>query len=152
MFLTRGQSTPERDYRQGEGKKDFSNRKEKMTDVNVAVHAVRDILESTPAGIVLVSGDRDFMPVVEFAAKANIPVAVFYPQDHGLHRWPPGITYSNRVEITYLTQEVMKDCRLNDERWLEYLKLKAGEQTKFQPCLNDELARRGAAGKANPRR
>jgi uncharacterized LabA/DUF88 family protein len=47
---------------------DFSNRKEKMTDVKIALHAAIDILEVKPAGVVLVSGDLDFVPVVECAA------------------------------------------------------------------------------------
>jgi hypothetical protein len=118
---------------------DFSDRKEKMTDVNIAVHAVRDLIEFKPAGIVLVSGDRDFMPVVEVAAKADIPVVVFFPQEHSLYKLPVGVDYSHRVEITYLTRDIMKDCRLSDKRWLEYLKIKGRDRPKFQPCIDYEL-------------
>jgi len=131
---------------------DFSDRKEKMTDVNIAMHAARDILEVRPAGIVLVSGDLDFMPIVECAAEAGIPVAVFFPQDHPPYRLPPGVGYSNRVEITYLTHDIMKKCRLSDKRWLEYLRLKVRDRKKFQPCLDYELAAQNAAGKPPTRR
>ena len=131
---------------------DFSERKEKMTDVNIAMHAARDILQVKPAGIVLVSGDLDFLPFVECAAEAGIPVAVFFPQDHPLYALRPGVDYSNRVVITYLTQDIMKRCRLSDKRWLEYLRLKVRDRKKFQPCLDYELAQQNAAGKATPRR
>jgi uncharacterized LabA/DUF88 family protein len=52
---------------------DFSDRKEKMTDVNIALHAARDVLALRSSGMVLVSGDRDFLPVVEcgFRGKVN---------------------------------------------------------------------------------
>jgi hypothetical protein len=39
------------------------------------------------------------MPVVECAARANIPVTVFFPQEHPLYALRPGVTYSDRVEI-----------------------------------------------------
>jgi hypothetical protein len=112
--------------------------------VNIAIHAARDVIEKRPAGMVLVSGDRDFMPVVELAARVGIPIAVFYPQEHSLHKLPPGVNYSGQVEITYLTREIMKDCRLSDAKWLEYLKLKVRERPKFKNCLDDELTRRSA--------
>ena len=119
---------------------DFSDRKEKMTDVNIAVHAVRDLVTVKPSGIVLVSGDRDFMPVVEVAARAKVPVAVFFPQEHPLYQLPIGVDYAERVEITYLTREIMRDCRLSDGRWLEYLRIKARDRKRFQTSLDYEIA------------
>jgi uncharacterized LabA/DUF88 family protein len=131
-----------------------SARKEKMTDVNIAVHAVRDVLALRPAGIVLVSGDRDFWPVVEYAAAAGVPAAVFFPQDHKLYKWPIGFKYEDRVTITYLTTDIMKACRLSDERWLDYLTLKTKEYKRFQPCLDWERgqADRHQPGNASPQR
>jgi uncharacterized LabA/DUF88 family protein len=130
----------------------FDDRKEKMTDVNVALHAARDICEVKPAGFVLVSGDLDFMPIVECAATANIPVAVFFPQEHPLYALPPGVDYSSRVEITYLTRDILKECRLSDERWLEYLRLKVRDRKRFQPCLDYEIERQNTAAKPISRR
>ena len=118
---------------------DFSSRREKMTDVNIAVHATADILQTRPAGMVLVSGDMDFMPLVEHAADADIPVAVYFPQDHALYQMRPGFKHSELVTITYLTREIMDRCRLSDKRWLEYLQLKVQDRKKFQPCLDHEL-------------
>ena len=130
----------------------FSDRKEKMTDVNIAIHVARDVAESNPAGLVLVSGDRDFMPVVELAARAQVPVVVYFPQDHPRYALAPGVDYSDRVEITYLTREIMKDCRLSDKQWMEYLNIKVRDRKKFQPCLDYELARQAPGGKSATRR
>jgi len=134
-------------------------REEKMTDVNIAVHAIKDIIDLKPAGLVLVSGDQDFRPVVEFAAKAHIPVAVFFPQDHYIYQFPLGVDYLDRVETTYLTQEIMKDCRLKDDkRWLEYLHLKvqkvrqSQKESKFQKCLDYEMAQLSKVPKSTIRR
>lgn len=110
--------------------KQLGDRKEKMTDVNIAVHGVTDVLAMRPAGIVLVSGDRDFLPVVQFAARAEIPVAMFFPQEHELVRLPPGAPYSSRVRITHLTRDVMSQCRLTDEKWLRYLESKVRDHPK----------------------
>ena len=131
---------------------DFSDRKEKMTDVNIAIHAARDILEVKPAGMVLVSGDLDFMPVVECAARSGVPVSVFFPQEHPLYAMPPGVGYSDRVQITYLTQDIMKQCRLSDKGWLDYLRIKVRDRKKFQPCLDHELAQQSKAAKSSVRR
>lgn len=117
---------------------DFSDRKEKMTDVNIALHAAVDILQVKPAGMVLVSGDMDFRPVVECAANADIPIAVFFPQEHPLYQLRPGFPHPERVAITYLTREIMSRCRLSDKRWMEYLELKVRDRKKFQPCLDHE--------------
>lgn len=76
---------------------------------------------------------------------------MFFPQEHPLYALPPGVTYSDRVEITYLTRDIMKDCRLSDKRWLEYLRLKA-QKVKFQPCLDYELAEQNDAAKPTTRR
>jgi len=131
--------------------KDFSDRKEKMTDVNIAIHASIDVLQLRPAGIVIVSGDRDFMPIAEFAATNDVPIAVFFPQEHSLYALPPGVNYSNRVEITYLTREMMSRCRMSDRRWIEYLQLKVRDRSKFQPCLDHELRRQvGQAHSTKP--
>src|SRR5208337_247284 len=54
-------------------------REEKMTDVNIALEIARDIVERRPAGVVLISGDLDFQPVVQHVAEVRVPIAVFTP-------------------------------------------------------------------------
>src|SRR5580658_141993 len=98
-------------------------RSEKKTDVNIALEIARDIIEIRPAGIVLVSGDLDFQPVVEHVRDAGVPIAVFTPDDHllysvGLHK------DASRVRFAYLTQDVLRECRLKSD-FLRYVSLKA---------------------------
>ena len=54
-------------------------RKEKKTDVNLALEITRDIINIRPSGIVLVSGDLDFQPIVEDVLDKGVPIAVFIP-------------------------------------------------------------------------
>jgi uncharacterized LabA/DUF88 family protein len=124
---------------------DASNRREKMTDVNIAIHVTTDILQTKPAGMVLVSGDMDFLPLVEHATDASIPIAVYFPQDHPLYQMRPGFKHPELVTISYLTREIMKKCRLSDKHWLQYLKLKVQDHKRFQPCLDHEMKLQGLA-------
>jgi uncharacterized LabA/DUF88 family protein len=124
---------------------DASNRREKMTDVNIGIHVTTDILQSKHSGMVLVSGDMDFLPLVEHAANAGIPVAVYFPQDHPLYKMRVGFEHSQLVTVSYLTREILSKCRLSDKHWIEYLQLKVRDRKKFQPCLDYEMSLRGPA-------
>jgi uncharacterized LabA/DUF88 family protein len=114
------------------------SRREKMTDMNIGLAISKDATHLRPAGMVLISGDRDFQPAIEMAAQQGIPVAVFFPQDHDLYALRPGADYSKRVLITYLTREMLKPYLLNQAQWREYLTLKVRDHKKFQPCLDYE--------------
>ena len=76
------------------------SRREKMTDVNIAIQVAGDVKELTPAGIVIVSGDLDFLPAVTYAAEASIPVAVYSPGEQNLYRAPSEGNCGRRVQIT----------------------------------------------------
>lgn len=58
-----------------------TSEKEKGVDVNIAVHITNIICKSLAAGqpirIVLVSGDADFKPVVEYALKNQVPMDIW---------------------------------------------------------------------------
>ena len=121
-------------------------RKEKWTDVNISITMIRDIADR-PNGMILISGDHDFQPVVEAVAELKIPVAVFNP--HGYEMYAPrlGTSHGRRIRTSYLTQEVLKGCRLQDQkRWEEYLDLKIKSttpkdrkaQSPFQVCREFE--------------
>jgi uncharacterized LabA/DUF88 family protein len=114
------------------------SRKEKMTDVNIGIAIANDLTRIRPAGIVLVSGDRDFLPAVELAAQQGVPVAIFFPQDHPQYNLRLGADYTNRVLRTYLSRDVMEPHRLRDQRWRDYLVSKIADQPKFRPSLDYE--------------
>ncbi len=56
-------------------------RKEKETDVNIALDMQRDTARS--GRVILVSGDSDFIPAIRSAVKAGKPAAVFVPPNTG---------------------------------------------------------------------
>jgi hypothetical protein len=111
-------------------------RREKMTDVNIALEIARDMIDIKPAGIVLVSGDLDFQPVAEHAADAGVPIAVFTPDDHKQHQIAP-TKDASRVRFEYLSQDLLNECHLKSD-FVEYLRLKVQYQSEFQPCLDYE--------------
>ena len=114
-------------------------RKEKKTDVNVVLEIVRDTTDSKPAGIVLVSGDLDFQPVVEYVLDSGVPIAVFTPDEHSPYSVTPGKDTS-RVRFAYLTQDLLEQCRLKSD-FRPYLTLKVESQPEFGPCLDYERRR-----------
>jgi len=118
-------------------------RKEKKTDVNIALEITRDIAEINPAGIILVSGDLDFQPVVEHVIDVGIPIAVFTPDDHAPYSIGLGKDAS-RLRIAYLTQDLLEECRLKGE-FLQYVSLKAESHPEFRPCLEYEKRRQKLA-------
>jgi hypothetical protein len=113
-------------------------RREKMTDVNIGITIASDLTQIRPAGMVLVSGDRDFQPAVELVAQQGTPVAVFFPQDHARYNFRLGAEFSKRVMRAYLTREIMEPCRLKDPRWRDYLEQKVNNRKNFKPCLDYE--------------
>jgi len=104
-------------------------RKEKMTDVKIAL----EIVDRRPDGIVLVSDDLDFQPVVEHVADSGVPIAVFTPEDHRLNNVAPGKDKS-LVQFAYLTQDLMLQCHLKSD-FLPYLRLKVEANPDFRECL-----------------
>jgi uncharacterized LabA/DUF88 family protein len=111
-------------------------RNEKKTDVNIALEIARDIIDVKPAGIVLVSGDLDFQPVVEHVRDVGVRIAVFTPDEHllysvGLHK------DASQVRFSYLTQDLLDECRLKVD-FLQYVSSKAESQPEFRPCLEYE--------------
>jgi len=108
-------------------------RKEKRTDVNIAIHITKDVLEVKPAGIVLISGDSDFHPLVDFAAKRGVAFAVFNPQVHGNFRPRFNTPYANKMRCAHLTRDVLEECSLKrDELWKEHFELKVRHQPEFR--------------------
>jgi uncharacterized LabA/DUF88 family protein len=108
-------------------------REEKMTDVKIALEIAKDIIDRRPAGIVLVSGDLDFQPLVQHVADARIPIAVFTPDDHPLYELEPGKDAS-LAQFAHLTQDLMLECHLKSD-FLPYLRLKVEAKPEFRECL-----------------
>jgi len=116
-----------------------NQREEKQTDVNIALHLTQDLIQMKPAGIVLLSGDLDFQPIVKHTAEQGVPISVFVPEDHKLYNLEPGATYTKNVRINHLAQDVLKECRLSyDDEWLTVLKMKVEKEPKFARCLEYE--------------
>lgn len=109
------------------------SRREKRTDVNIAVHITNDVALLRPAGIIVISGDGDFEPVVHYAAKGGVSVAVFSPIDYGVYPPRPNREYTNLVHTGYLTRDVLEQCQLPKEKeWAAHFKLKARDRPDFQ--------------------
>lgn len=111
-------------------------RKEKMTDVNIALEIAREVIEVRPSGIVLVSGDLDFLPVVQHVADAGIPIAVFTPENHPLYNLAPGKDCA-LVRFAHLTQDLLQNCILKTD-FRDYLRLKVDAKPEFRDCLDHE--------------
>ena len=120
-------------------------REEKMTDVKIALEVAHDIASvearpaAAPGGIVLVSDDLDFQPVVEHAAGAGVPIVVFTPGDRQPYNLEPGKD-SSLVRFSYLTEDLLRKCRLRSD-FLPYLRLKVASQPEFAGCLAFEERR-----------
>jgi len=108
-----------------------------MTDVKIALEVAHDAATAPiPGGMVLVSDDLDFQPVVEHAADAGVPIAVFTTGDRQPYNLEPGKD-SSLVRFSYLTQDLLKKCRLRSD-FLPYLRLKVASQPEFAGCLEFE--------------
>lgn len=114
--------------------------REKKTDVNIALEMFKDVAAVRPAGMVLISGDQDLQPAVEYVARARIPIAVFNPHGHGMYQLSPDAD-SAFFRIGHLSRPMVEQCRLkSNDSWLAYLKSKSDDFPEFRPCLEYELS------------
>jgi hypothetical protein len=70
---------------------------EKKTDVGIAVHMISDAIDGLMERIVLISGDSDLEPAVEWIRKrySKIKITVYIPQDLGAPIQRRNDTYRN---------------------------------------------------------
>jgi uncharacterized LabA/DUF88 family protein len=70
---------------------------EKKTDVGIAVHMISDAIDGLMDRIILVSGDSDLEPAVEWIRKRHpaIKITVYIPQDPGDLKQRRNDTYRN---------------------------------------------------------
>ncbi len=122
--------------------------REKMTDVKIALAMTDDARTRHPAGMVLVSGDQDFVPAIETILSLRIPVMVFNPNDHLNFQLDAKTAMSDLFEIAHLTQNVMAACPLGHEKeWVDYLEMKVDAcrgrkfESEYQVMLDDEKRR-----------
>jgi|SRR5580704_13668833 uncharacterized LabA/DUF88 family protein len=101
--------TPEVKIIEGRWKKIGNEpREEKETDVNIAVDMQWDTVKSE--GIILISGDSDFIPAIRGARRAGKPVVVFVPPNTGSYKPPADCPF--RIEM--IKMEDLADCRLQE--------------------------------------
>lgn len=89
----------------GECKQQYDIPEEKKTDVNLAVEIINDALTGVCEHIIVVSGDSDIQPAVEWVAKnkPEMKITVFVPL-------LPNEQSQRRVDY-YITQRLNVDCR-----------------------------------------
>lgn len=70
---------------------------EKKTNVGIAVHMLSDVIDGLMDGIILISGDSDLEPAVEWIRKRHngIKITVYIPQDPSDRRQRRNDTYRN---------------------------------------------------------
>lgn len=70
---------------------------EKKTDVGIAVHMLSDVIDDLMDGIILISGDSDLEPAVEWIRNRHkgIKITVYIPQDPGDSHPRRNDTYRN---------------------------------------------------------
>jgi uncharacterized LabA/DUF88 family protein len=104
-----------------------SPRREKETDVNIAVDMQWDIAKFGRA--VLISADSDFIPAIRAVQRASRPVVVFFPPNQDGYRAPEDCP----VRIERITREDLAECRLPETiprsgkppiTWSAYLNLR----------------------------
>jgi hypothetical protein len=102
-------------------------RREKETDVNIAVDMQWDIAKFGRA--ILVSADSDFIPAIRAVRRASKPIVVFLPPNQDGYKAPEDC----QVRIDRITQDDLAECRLRDTiprggmppiTWLAYLNLR----------------------------
>jgi hypothetical protein len=108
--------------------------KGKKTDVNIAIEAANDLDRGGVSGMVLVSGDTDFQPLVEHVAGRQVPIAVYNPHGHDMYKLSPDAP-SRLIRLTHLSQELVSSCHLPyDKTWTEYLDSKVEHFPAFECC------------------
>lgn len=107
---------------------------EKKTDVNIAIEAANDLDRGGVSGMVLVSGDTDFQPLVENVAGRRVPIAVYNPHGHDMYKLSPDAP-SSLIRLTHLSQKQVAQCHLPyDKTWIQYLDSKVKHFPAFEPC------------------
>jgi len=62
-------------------KQTITKYEEKQTDVNIAIHIIRDVYELSPDIIQVISGDTDLIPPLKFAKKQGIKIHIVAPMN-----------------------------------------------------------------------
>lgn len=106
---------------------ELMSRREKETDVNIAVDVQWDIANFDR--MILISADSDFIPAVRKVRQSGKPLVVFFPPNQDGYKPPSDCAY--RVER--ITREELAECRLSENipragkppiLWSEYLRLR----------------------------
>jgi uncharacterized LabA/DUF88 family protein len=102
-------------------------RREKETDVNIAVDMQWDVARFGRA--ILISADSDFIPAIRAVRRASRPVIVFFPPNQDGYKTPGDCS----VRIERITKEDLAACRLPESipragktpiTWSAYLNLR----------------------------
>ena len=102
-------------------------RREKETDVNIAVDMQWDIAKFGRA--ILISADSDFIPAIRAVRRASRPVVVFFPPNQDGYKAPEDCP----VRIERITKGDLAECRLRETiprpgkppiTWSAYLNLR----------------------------
>ena len=94
--------------------KNFDVPEEKKTDVNIATHLISDFIHNECDVSILVSGDSDLTPPIEFIKnhKKNHIITVFFPPNRqGQHL--KSIAHNNLYLIKY--KQRFKECQFPDK-------------------------------------
>ncbi len=93
----------------------YSIDEEKKTDVNIAVHLMADAIGELTEKMIVVSGDSDIQPAVEWVAtQTNVKVAVLLPalpQEQSTRRTDYYRTKKLPVECKFLPLDCIKNCQ-----------------------------------------
>ncbi|MEJ7811636.1 MAG: NYN domain-containing protein [Gemmatimonadaceae bacterium] len=91
------------------------SRKEKQTDVNIAVYMVVDAAKNACDRLVLIAGDHDQIPAVEVVTREfQKAVDVCLPPNHDMtSRWKQ-VAENRRVRVRHITPEMLQRTRLPD--------------------------------------
>jgi uncharacterized LabA/DUF88 family protein len=85
-------------------------RKEKATDVNIALTLVLDAAKNVYDRAILVTGDYDQIPaVIEVANELYRSVEVWLPPGRKAGKW--GELANPRISVHEITREILTDCR-----------------------------------------
>jgi uncharacterized LabA/DUF88 family protein len=87
------------------------SRKEKQTDVNLAVAAVSDAARDKCDRALLLTGDKDQTPTVQAVTEFGKRVDVWIPPNQDIGSWAVVSAYSG-ARVRRLTTEMLRDSRL----------------------------------------
>jgi uncharacterized LabA/DUF88 family protein len=92
------------------------SRKEKQTDVNLAVNAVSDAARDKCDRALLLTADKDQTPTVQAVTEFGKRVDVWIPPNQDIRSWAVVSAYPG-ARVRKLTPEMLRDSRL-PERWM----------------------------------